>query len=306
MKRASIDIGSNSVLLLAGTYAAGNVIEEINESRITSLGKDLDKTKKFHPDSMDLTYKALKEYAELLKSRNFDLSKVLVTATEASRVAENASSFFEKIKNELRLEIKIINADGEAYYTALGVASSLSDISIPSAVIMDIGGASTELIKITLSSKFLIEKSISLPIGSVRATDWIKDNNHEIKWLDLKNKYAIKNYNTDCLICVAGSMTALGAIFFDLPNFESILIEGKKISKNKFIDFLNNLNLTTESELLSKYQFLGKRVYSIKGGIFVAASFINEVVNKEIMISTRGLRYGTFIAGELDGSYVTN
>ena len=112
MRRASIDIGSNSVLLLAADLdESGNKIlsELLDLSHITSLGKDLDKTKKFHTDSMNATYNALVEYKKELKKINIFPETVLVTATEASRVATNASEFFLKIKEELGFKITIIN-----------------------------------------------------------------------------------------------------------------------------------------------------------------------------------------------------
>jgi len=59
MIRASIDIGSNSVLLLACDFneSTGKIENELlNLSYITSLGKDLDKTRQFHPESMKATY----------------------------------------------------------------------------------------------------------------------------------------------------------------------------------------------------------------------------------------------------------
>ena len=73
MRRASIDIGSNSILLLAVELDEHGKIKEelLNESFITSLGKDLDITKKFHPDSMQATYDALKVYKELLDKIDF-------------------------------------------------------------------------------------------------------------------------------------------------------------------------------------------------------------------------------------------
>lgn len=304
MRRATIDIGSNSILLLAGNYSNGMIEEEINESRITSLGKNLDKTGVFHTESLESSFLALQEYRELLISKKYNPEDVLVTATEASRVAKNAAEFYQKVKNELGFKVQIISAEGEAYYTALGVASSLSPSSSNNIVIMDIGGASTELIKIQRSPQFKIESTISLPIGSVRATDWIAENTHLTKWEELKKKYLLKEYETEKLICVAGSMTALGAVYFNQSAFNADELDGKVISKTEFSDFLDKLKEIKPEKLLQSFPYLGKRVHSIAGGSFVAKSFVEEVVRKEIMVSTRGLRYGTFIRGAIDGIYI--
>lgn len=303
MKRATIDIGSNSVLLLAGSYDNGVVSEVLNESRITSLGKNLDLNKMFHPESMEATFIALKEYKELLLEKGFEIEKTIVTATEASRVAQNAESFFQKIKNELGFSITKITARGEAYYTALGVVTSLNQQGDNSAIILDIGGASSELIKIQLKP-FQILSTISLPIGSVRATDWIANKMIDEKWKDITNHFQFTDYQTKQLICVAGSMTSLGAIYFKQEKFDADMLEGKIIVKDQFHQFLSSLAQIEPAELLKNYPYLGKRVHSISGGVWVANRIVAEVCQRELLISTRGLRYGTFVSGGIDGKYI--
>ncbi len=302
MKRATIDIGSNSILLLAGEYAPNKISETLNESRITSLGKNLDLNKRFETESMENSFQALKEYAELLIRNNFDVKETIVTATEASRVATNAKEFFAKIKSELGFTITTINAKGEAHYTALGVLSTLINDKDPECVIMDIGGASTELMRIQ-KSPYQLLKTISMPIGSVRATDWIANNQIDTKFLEIENNFPMNEYTVDTLVCVAGSMTALGAVYLKQREFNADSLEGLCVKKIDFINFLEELEKSNPEELLREFPFLGKRVKSIRGGVFVVKSIVSRVCQKEILISTRGLRYGTFIEGKIDGNY---
>ena len=81
--RASIDIGSNSVLLLAGDVLDGKFIEHLSEANITGLGKDLDKNGAFLKTSMEETYEVLENYKNKLENLRIDISSVLVTSTEA-------------------------------------------------------------------------------------------------------------------------------------------------------------------------------------------------------------------------------
>ena len=97
----------------------------------------------------------------------------------------------------------IITASGEAFYTGLGISSGCGDKPIGNKVILDIGGASTELIKIQVNP-FEIISSVSLAIGSVRATDWLKNDSFKLGLEKVLNN--IKNYEIDDLICVAGTM----------------------------------------------------------------------------------------------------
>ncbi|MEA9354591.1 hypothetical protein SHI21_00145 [Bacteriovorax sp. PP10] len=304
MRRASIDIGSNSVLLLAVELDENGQIKEelLNESFITSLGKDLDVTKKFHPDSMQATYEALSTYKKLLDKIKFPVGDVIATATEASRVSTNSREFFKKIKDELGFNIQIISSDGEAYYTALGVVSSLPKAE-GKIVVMDIGGASTELILIN-TSPFKIEKSISLPVGSVRATDWKKQNEFDSKIYDILAP-DMSEYNTETLVCVAGSMTALASMYLGQREYSDTKIEGMSISFKSFQDFARDLQNTTVENLLMLFPFLGKRAPMVAAGSLVAELIGSKLKIDLIKVSTRGLRYGTVITGGINEQFIS-
>lgn len=303
MIRASIDIGSNSVLLLAVEWDAGNnkiKRELLNLSYITSLGKDLDKTKKFHPDSMKNTFEALTDYKNQLAKIHFKPEDVLVTATEASRVATNADEFFKKIKSELGFSITKISAKGEAYYTALGVASAVEGKN--NLVIMDMGGASTELIRIQLHP-FQILSTISMPVGSVRATDWRNEKVFENKMKEILNQ-DLSSYYTKNLLCVAGSMTSLASMFLGHNVYKDKEIDGLKIKFSSFKDFCADLQKTTIENLLLLFPYLGKRAPMLAAAATVA-EMIGEKLNIEnIQISTRGLRYGVLIQGAIDEQFI--
>ncbi len=305
MIRASVDIGSNSVLLLACRMnkESGKIEKELlNLSYITSLGKDLDKTKQFHPESMKATYEALKDYKTQLEAIQFNPEDTIVTATEASRVATNAPEFFKKIKDELGFHITKISAQGEAHYTALGVAAAVDTTS--DIVIMDMGGASTELIKVHLHP-FSILSTVSMPVGSVRATDWRKEQIFEDKIQKVLG-IDFNPYKTKNLVCVAGSMTSLASMFLGHNTFQDSEIDGLVIKFDSFREFSKDLQKTNVENLLLLFPYLGKRAPMVAAASYVA-ELIGEKLNIEtIQISTRGLRYGVLIQGVIDERFILN
>ena len=303
MIRASIDIGSNSVLLLAAELDENKKSiskELLNLSYITSLGKDLDKTKKFHPDSMQATFEALLDYKHQLIKIGIKPENVLVTATEAARVATNSADFFKHIKTDLGFTITIITSSGEAHYTALGVASGANNSN--EVVIMDIGGASTELIKVEMKP-FKIIDSISLPIGAVRANDWLKENTFDQKIKEIFS-HNIDFYQTETLLCVAGGMTSMAAMYLGQKEFNADKIDGMTISHESFLAFVTDLQKTNKENLLMLFPFLGKSVEVIAASSKVAELFVSYLKIKHIKISTRGLRYGTLLMGEIDEQFI--
>ena len=296
MIRASIDIGSNSVLLLAVEW--NNKIEKelLNFSHITSLGKDLDKNKFFHPDSMQATFEALEDYKNQLQTIGVDIGQVLVTATEAARVATNAGEFFSKIKREIGFQVQVISGEQEAYFTALGVVSDTDRAQGP-IVVMDIGGASTELIKIH-KDPFQITSSISLPVGSVRATDWKISKQFDQKMQEVLSA-SVADYETDTMICVAGSMTSLATMFLEKTEFNDKEIEGLIISIDAFRKFRKSIENKSASELQQKFPFLGKRAPMVSAGAEIALLILEKLKVKKLQVSTRGLRYGLVFQGHL-------
>ena len=70
--RASIDIGSNSILLLVANVNGDKVDILENESTVTGLGKDLDNNGHFLDSAMDDSYLVLKRYVELCKKHEID------------------------------------------------------------------------------------------------------------------------------------------------------------------------------------------------------------------------------------------
>ena len=66
----SIDIGSNSTLLLIADFDGNDFDIKSDKSTITALGRELDKRGEFHPDSMKAVSDTFSEYKEELKKFN--------------------------------------------------------------------------------------------------------------------------------------------------------------------------------------------------------------------------------------------
>ncbi len=302
--RASIDIGSNSVLLLIAEVNAGKLKELNRRSEITQLGKELDKNRAFHTESMAATFTALKSYAHDCKEAGINPEDVIVTATEASRVAANAPEFFQKVSDQLGLRIQIITPEAEAYYSTKGILYN-SKFASEVITIMDIGGASTELIKVNTKT-FQILKTISMPVGAVRATQWLQDHlfvqNLQKVFLDFRTE--IDDFQTRELFCVAGTMTSLGNMHLQRKEFVEDDLHGM-VMKSEDVDVLFKKYADSAPEsFLEEFPFLQKRSQNIRGGLHVAYHFIHRLLAREITISTYGLRYGTILEGKIKKDYL--
>lgn len=302
--RASIDIGSNSVLLLIGEMKNGKLLVHSKRSEVTALGRELDKNKSFHPESMRDTFEALKSYAEDCDKFGISRSSIIVTATEAARVAHNAPDFFSEIQKDLGIKVNIITSQAEAYFSAKGI---LFDTKFESEVItiMDIGGASTELIKVNTKS-FQVMESISMPIGAVRCTQWLTDQlfvqNLQKVFLDFR--VDIDKFQCRELFCVAGTVTSLGNMHLQNKEFHEDEVHGLKL-KAEDVDALFKTYSDFSSEKFQEtFPFLKKRAKSIRGGLHLAYHMTHRLMVKDVFISTYGLRYGTIIEGQIKKEFI--
>jgi exopolyphosphatase/guanosine-5'-triphosphate,3'-diphosphate pyrophosphatase len=302
--RASIDIGSNSVLLLIGDYTNGKLKELARRSEITQLGRELDKNKAFHSESMDATYLAVKSYVSECEHFGITSDKIIATATEAARVAQNASVFFAQLKLDLNIDIKIITSEAEAFFSTRGI---LFDTKFENEIItiMDIGGASTELIKVN-TQNFQILENISMPIGAVRSSQWLNDGlfvqNLQKVFIDFRHE--LDKFQTKEMFCVAGTMTSLGNMYLQRKDFIEDDIHGL-IFKSEDIDNLfkkfSDLNV---DQFLEQFPFLQKRSESIKGGLHLVYHLTHRLLVKELTISTYGLRFGTLLEGKIKKEFI--
>ncbi len=302
--RASIDIGSNSVLLLIADLTNNKFNEISKRSYITSLGKDLDKNQAFHPESMQATYDAIKDYAEECDTHNIPRELIIATATEASRVAQNSTDFFIKIKNDLGVNIQTITTQAEAYFSTKGILFN-SKFNSEIITIMDIGGASTELIKVN-TKNFNILEMISLPIGAVRASQWLEDGLFVQKLqktlIDFRGE--IDKFQSQELFCVAGTVTSLGNMHLQHKEFIEDDVHGLVLKSEDIDNLFKKYSDYFPADFMGNFPFLQKRSNSIKGGLHLVYHLVHRLLVKEITISTYGLRFGTILEGKIKKDFL--
>ncbi len=296
MKRSSIDIGSNSILLLYGEMDQERFIEKGSRAEVVGLGKGIDQTGKFSKEKMELAYSVLKDYHKLLRGLGYKTSETIVTATEASRNASNSKEFFKQIKEEFEFDVKIISPDGEAYYTSLGILKSKGQLKEKRSLLIDLGGASTELIEID-SNSFQITKMVSLKCGSVRAREWLDEGTYQIKIEELLKDSGFKaKYNS--AIGIAGTFTTLASMYLKQDEFQIAPIENLKLEVKQLYDFLDSV------VSLDEFPTAQSRKETIMSGARWSIDLLKFLEVKNLSFSTYGLRYGVLYEGAIQEMFL--
>ncbi len=174
---AAIDLGTNNCRLLVAEPTLGRpggqrfrVIDAF--SRIVRLGEGLAQNGVLSQPAMDRAIRALAVCARKVSQHN--VAALQAVATEACRRAANCDAFLARAQAETGLDLTIIDVEEEAELAVAG-CSELLDRTIPSAVIFDIGGGSTEVIWVEVppspEAEPHIIDSVSIPIGVVSLSE---------------------------------------------------------------------------------------------------------------------------------------
>ena len=145
---AALDLGTNNCrLLIAHPDGAGFAVTDAF-SRAVRLGEGVGASNQLSDDAQDRALKALRICAG--KIRHHRVRDLRVVATEACRRADNGKAFVKRVNRETGLSMDIISAEEEARLAVAGCAP-LIDTEAEQLLVFDIGGGSTEVIRIDMS-----------------------------------------------------------------------------------------------------------------------------------------------------------
>ncbi|MBY6055428.1 Ppx/GppA family phosphatase [Leisingera daeponensis] len=179
---AALDLGTNSCrMLIAQPKGSGiHVVDSFSKS--VQLGAGLERTGRLSRSSMARTIQALRICQQKLKRNK--VKRMRLVATEACRRAKNARDFIRQVKRETGLTLEIIQPEEEARLAVISCAPLVST-KTEQLLVVDIGGGSTELVWIDISSVPRRDRPAAImrlhngfhptesPFPAARVVDWI-------------------------------------------------------------------------------------------------------------------------------------
>ena len=175
MTIASIDIGTNTVLLLIAEVTKNLQIKSLlDKYRIPRIGKGLLPNGQISEDKINDLIIILSEYKKIIEL--YHCERILITATNAMRIAINRDQIAAKIYELFGWVVNIVPAKEEARLSYLGAVYGYSESG--TTVVIDIGGGSTELI---FGKQTEIKFIKSFQIGVVSGTETYLKNDPPTK-----------------------------------------------------------------------------------------------------------------------------
>lgn len=164
---AAIDVGTNTVRLLA-VAAHGERVEVLDEfGEVTRLGGALHATGRIAPGDADRTLACLRICLE--RARRAGVPSPDIVGTEVFRRAANGEAVAAEFGRALEHPVRILTGEEEAEASYLGAVGWGEDDPGPGpVVVIDVGGGSSEVI---LGHGVALLESRSLPVGALTLTE---------------------------------------------------------------------------------------------------------------------------------------
>jgi len=305
MKRAVVDIGTNSLLLTIADIE-GREIKNVTElSRITRLGKGVDADGLIKEENIEITINALKEFAD--KIRNKGVEKVKYIATEILRKASNRDYVVKRLSTVCLGDIEIISESQEGFFSFYSVAYMNPSKEI---CVIDVGGGSTE---VTTGIDSNVRFSKSLKLGAVGLFEKFFEGKDIYPKDDILRAQGYINRILEENIPVnlvgnfmgiyvsGGTITNVAAILDAMKSYNADLIDNKVI---KLSDIEGLFETISKMSKESRSRIVGieeNRADILPSGILILKSLLNYLNKDVIRVSSKGVRWGVMFKAEEEG-----
>ena len=284
---AIVDIGSNSVRLVAYESLTRALTPIFNEKVLCGLGKGVATTGVLAPDAMAKALAALRNFRALC--RNMRITDIQVLATAATRDAKNGRAFLDAASAAIGTDVMLIGGRREAELAALGVVSSFHK---PDGIVGDLGGGSLELTEVRGSN---VSRGVSLPIGGLALSDLSRGSPRravKIVREALKEAEPLRELKKRTFYAVGGTWRALARLHMGQRNYPLHVMHGYVITAAEAGAFASLVERVATEALSSITSVSSARRPLLAYGAVVLDELIRQGQPKEIVISALGVREG--------------
>lgn len=305
MLRVSIDLGTNTCLMLLAEVKSGQIKKVLGDyARTIRLGEGVDQTRSLQPEAIERTLTCLAEYKSIISEVGISPGDVVCVATSQARDASNGGAFFDKVEEECGLRFSVLSGKDEARLCFMG--SLLPGMDPSNHAVVDIGGGSTEFVT--------AKEDLSVDLGSVRFTErYLKSDpvtdEEFIKCLDkIDNKLEeLAGWRSSIpadmqMLAVAGTATTLASWHLEQETFNAAEVEKVQLSKENLQQMVEGLKSMTVAERREQVGIEPKRADVLLAGAMIMWRTMGKLRFPNCSVSSRGLRYGVLLNSNFDRS----
>ncbi|HEX9321601.1 MAG TPA: Ppx/GppA phosphatase family protein [Xanthobacteraceae bacterium] len=309
---AALDLGTNNCRLLVArpTRDGFRVIDAF--SRIIRLGEGVLASGRLSEPAIARALEALAVCRD--KMRNREVTRARLIATEACRAAENGPEFLARVTAEVGIELEVIDRATEAELAASG-CTPLLDPEAEDAILFDIGGGSSELVRLGRSRWNgggppvpEIRGWASLPVGVVTLAERHGGIDVEPALYEAMVVEAARHVDAFAaahgaglrleaahLLGTSGTVTTIAGVHLRLPRYERRYVDGCWMTDAEISRVLEHLVALSYAERVANPCIGSERADLVLAGCAILEAIRRAFPCKRLRVADRGLREGILV-----------
>lgn len=303
MRKAVVDVGSNSVLLVVEELSGGRWQTVYESTRVTSLGQGTRETGLLSEAAMTRTLAALSE--AFAKTRELGVESTLAAATMAARIARNTPEFVQRAEAQ-GTPVTVLSGDDEARLGFESVAFDDRFADCERISIIDVGGQSTELAtaeRIEGGWHTLFERSF--PMGTLALRGGVlRDERPEPPQVmqavvEIDDTVGLCYLRNQCgtAIALGATATNLVSIREKMATWQPEKVHGAYLDFGEISRSAGEMMKMTEAQRATLVGIEPGREGTLPAGALILERFLNAIGAPGCMVSVRGWRYALLERG---------
>lgn len=286
---AVIDVGSNSVRLVAYRLDGRAMTPFFNEKVMAGLGRNLGVTGALSPEGVESALKALSRFRTLIEG--LGVTAVFAVATAAVRDASDGAAFAERVRQETGVALRVIDGVEEARLSALGVLAGAPDAK---GIVGDLGGSSLELIEVTPKGP---GRGETWPLGPFALMEADEDFDAErvtriADRMLSKSKVLAKAQRRGDFYAVGGAWRALGRMDQALRNHPLGVLHHHEMTRLDMLRVADVVRRQSRRSLERLESAVARRADSLPYAAIVLERVMALGAFERVVLSSYGLREG--------------
>ncbi len=305
---AALDLGTNNCRLLIARPAGDSFRVVDSFSRIIRLGEGVSVTGRISDDAITRAISALAICRDKLRQRHVTRQRLI--ATEACRAAVNADEFCDKVADATGIRLEIIDRETEARLAATGV-SPLVDIAGRGAILFDIGGGSSELVRLARDPARpyqppQIRAWMSIPLGVVTLAEQfggkvVTPDSYAAMVAEVAKHVApfAAAHGDDLdgmhLLGTSGTVTTLAGLYLDLIRYDRRRVDGIWMDDAELTTTIDRLRSMTYHDRAQNHCIGTERADLVLAGCAILDAVRAAFPLPRLRVADRGLREGMLV-----------
>lgn len=305
---AALDLGTNNCRLLIARVSNDGFRVIDSFSRIIRLGEGISTTGRISDAAISRAVGALSVCGDKIRAKG--AKRLRTIATEACRAADNADAFLDLIERETGIKLEVIDRETESTLAVIG-CSPLLDANAKGAILFDIGGGSTEVVRIERPAGEphappLKGPWISLPLGVVTLAErfggthvsresygaMVDEVAHHLAPFAASHGHDLSGMH---LLGTSGTVTTVAGIHLGLSHYDRRKVDGLWMDDDEMDRAITRLLDMTYHDRARNACIGAERADLVLAGCAILDAIRKAFPLPRLRVADRGLREGMLV-----------